>query len=296
MFVSVRDSIVLEAWPTIGEGLRELALDAVEFSFDRECKVCLVTPSNGEAQMAISDPAGAEKFHAHLDASGVRATSFLMATDFGSDDLDGEIQWVVNAIRAAERVGADCVRIDAIMSKEKEWPLDKRIAIFADSMKRVLDATSGSKVDMGIENHGFQGNTPEFLDRVLSAVADDRLGLTIDTGNFYWRGHPLDRVYEILEHFAPRTKHTHCKNLSFPPEMRNIEREAGWRYNLTACELRKGDIDHIRVAKLLKDAGYDRDLCLEDEAVCFIQDRQRKRAMLIDDACHLREAVARAGG
>ena len=291
MYVSIRDDVLLWAWPTIEEGLRDLGLDAVELNLDRECTVHLLSPVGGEARADISNPAQAEAYRAQLEAKGVRAAALMMSTNFSNPDVDQEIQWVIDAVRAAERIDVEALRIDAIMHKEKEWPLEKRISVFADCMKKVLDATPNSKVEMGIENHGIQGNTPEFLDSVLGSVGSDRLGITMDTGNFYWAGHPISKVYEILEHFASRTKHTHCKNIRFPEEMRDIKREPGWEYDKRACLIRDGDIDHQRVAALLKKAGYKRDLCIEDESFYWMKDEHRKRPGMIDDARYMKEIL-----
>lgn len=293
MYVSVRDAVVLWAYPTIEAGLRALGLSAVELHFHRDRKVLLPAPKDGETHALVSDPAQAEALRVELQASGISASALLMATDFSNDDRDGEVQWVTDAVRAADMLGASAIRIDARMRAESEWPLDRRIEVFAECMKRVLDLTADSSVEMGIENHGIQGNTPEFLDRVLDSVGSDRVGLTMDTGNFYWAGHPLDRVYEILEHFAPRTKHTHCKNIGFPEEKRNVRRDPGWGYSEYVCAIREGDIDHSRLAAMLRKAGYKGDLCIEDESLPSLPPDQM-RARMLDDARFLAEVLQRA--
>jgi len=154
-------------------------------------------------------------------------------------------------------------------------------------MSRVLDETSDSDVEMGIENHGFQGNRPEFLDAVFDAVRSERLGLTLDTGNFYWYGHPLSRVYEIIERFAPYCKHTHAKNISYPVGLREIQREIGLEYSKYVSPMREGDVDHGRVVEILKGAGYSRDLCLEDESLGKFP-REKWPAVLRLDADYFR--------
>ena len=71
--------------------------------------------------------------------------------------------------------------------------------------------------------------------------------LTLDTANFYWFGHPLSKVYELYETFAPRVFHTHCKSIRFPePSARSSVPWAGStaKYN---CPLYEGDIDFRRV-------------------------------------------------
>jgi sugar phosphate isomerase/epimerase len=98
-------------------------------------------------------------------------------------------------------------------------------------------------------------------------VGSNRLGLTLDTGNFYWFGHPLSKVYELYEAFAPRVFHTHCKSIKFPPSERQKQRPVGWEYGKYACPIYEGDIDFRRVLKTLIAAGYTGDLCVEDESL-----------------------------
>ena len=220
----------------------------------------------------------------------MRVSALLMHNNFAADDLDAEIDWAVSCIKAADQLGLKSVRIDAAMHAEPEWPLDRCIDRFAESMARVIDATSGLEIDIGIENHGYQGNRPEFLDEVFARVDSPRLGLTLDTANFYWYGHPLSKVHEIIERFAPKIKHTHMKNINFPEDVRETQREIGWKYDTYASSLREGDIDLQWTAKVLRDAGYTNSLCIEDESLGRRSVEERK-AVLIDDADYLREVL-----
>ena len=131
-------------------------------------------------------------------------------------------------------------------------------------------------MDLGIENHGFQGNDPDFIEGLLARVDSPRLGLTLDSGNFYWRGWPLSKVYAIFEQFAPVVKHTHIKNIAYPPEMRETQREMGYEYGKYVCPIHEGDIDHARYIAILHSAGYDRDICLEDKSFGKYTPEQRQ--------------------
>ncbi len=163
--------------------------------------------------------------------------------------------------------------------------------MFAECMARVLDATGNLDVQMGIENHGIQGNQPEFLTHVIEKVGSPQLGMTIDTANFYWYGHPLSRVYDIIKQLAPKAKHTHIKNINYPADVREVQREIGWKYNDFVCPLREGDIDLKAVVSILKDAGYEGDLCIEDESL-MRWDNEKRKAVLIDDAAYLKEILS----
>jgi len=251
MYASVRDHIVLQVWPTLASGLEALRLDAVEFEVTREMRVRNVEPVDGADFSVLDSEENIRRWAEHLATHGVRASAFLLGNDFNREDLEEEVAWVTGVVDAAGQLAVPAVRIDAAMSGEAEMSLDARVRRFADCMKRVLDNTDYHIVDLGIENHGRQGNDPDFLDLVLDSVGSPRLGLTLDTGNFYWAGHPLDRVYEIIEHFAPRVKHTHCKNIAYPVELQQTRRELGWKYGDYVSPLPDGDIDHFKVARIL---------------------------------------------
>ena len=290
MYPSVRDHIVLCAWPSLKEGLDALGFEAVELEFGRDNSVFAIQPAAGKERFRLDSPVGIEDFRKHLVSTGKSVSALLMSNNFGSADFDGEVNWTIKAVQAASALGIPAVRLDAIMHGEEDQPLERNVQVFAEAMMRVLDVTPDVKVDMGIENHGFQGNMPEFLDSLLEKVGSPRLGLTIDTGNFYWRGHPLSRVYDIIEHFAPHCKHTHAKNIKYPPDQRELERDMGWEYGKYVSTLYDGDIDHRRVVQILKAAGYNRDLCLEDESLGKWTGDQR-RAVLTKDADFFRDIL-----
>ncbi len=287
MYVSVRDCH-LPMFGSVKAGLQAMGLDAVELSYDRDKSVMTIDGSTQKESLA--DKAAIEAFAYKCAGNKIRPVAFLLANNFGAEDLNAELEWVIGAIKTAGQLKMPAVRIDAIMSTERDWPLEKRIQHFADCMAKVLDATDGTNVQMGIENHGGKGNEPEFLDAVLNKVNSPRLGLTVDTANFYWYGHPLHRVKEIIQHFAPRIKHTHMKNINFPEDKREIQREIGWEYGKYACPLREGDIDMKWVVQTLKAAGYKNDLCIENESLGRFDEAKRK-AVLKDDADYLKEIL-----
>lgn len=287
MYVAVRDMHLPGVFGTIHAGLDAMGIDAVELDYDR-AKTTLALDHDGRESLA--DKASIEHFAYKCRGLRIKPTSFILANNFGADDLQGELDWVISAVKAAGQLGIKAVRIDAYLSTQDSWPLARRASHFADCMKKILDATKDLDVSMGIENHGHKGNEQEFLDTVLDAVNSPRVGLTLDTGNFYWYGYPLKRVHELIKHFAPRVKHTHVKSIHYPAEMREIQREVGWEYGKYCCPLREGDIDLHLVVKALKAAGYKGELCIENESLGRYDQAQQK-AILIDDAAYLKEIL-----
>lgn len=281
MYVSIRDHVLLHAgYATIVEGLADLGISAVEIEVDRAGNV-LALDAPGRAKIPLS---------ALTPTPGITISAFLLATDFNRAEIEPELDWVVAVARRAAELGVPAVRIDAIMHGERDLPLEERQAIFARGVNAVLARTEGLAVDFGIENHGIQGNDPAFLEGLLDSVGSPRLGVTMDTGNFYWAGHPREAVYPILARIAPRAKHTHVKNIAYPVDQRDIQRPAGWEYGTYVCPIPDGDIDHARVVALLAAAGYDRDMCIEDESLGKF-DQETQRAHLRAAADHLKACI-----
>ncbi len=293
MYLSVRDGLVTHAgFPTVNAGLKALGVKAVEVGLDRDMSV--MSPASGE-RIVMAKEAGVNRLRDELAQVGAKGSAFLLPTDFNRGDGEAEIEWHVGALRAAEALGMKAIRIDAHMTGQDRLPLDERVGIFAAAVKEVIKRTADCPAAMGIENHGMQGNDPNFLRRLFDAVGSERLGLTLDSGNFYWAGHPLDRVYEIMEELAGRAKHTHLKNIRYPAEMRNQQRPLGYEYGKYVAPMYEGDIDHARVFKILAAAGYDGDLCLEDESLGHYQGEERLEVVR-KDIEHMAECLAAAQG
>ena len=267
MYLSIRDEIVFAAgYATLAEGLRDLGINGVELWVKRDDTVPAIAPEAGKKRFSLCDENDLNALRQQADAAGVRISALCMGNNFNAADKQAEQGWAERAIFAAATLGVPVVRVDAIMHGETHLPLEERQLIVANALTTILADTDDTGVELGIENHGYQGNDPEFLTNLMFAVNSSRLGLTLDSGNFYWRGWPLSQVYEIFAQFAPVVKHTHLKNIAYPLEMRETQREMGYEYGKYVCPVHEGDIDHARYIGLLKAAGYDRDLCLEDES------------------------------
>lgn len=268
MYLSIRDDVVFAAgYKTLAEGLEDLKISGLELFVKRDDTVTAIVPEPGKERLSISSPDDLDALKKQAADHGIKIAALCMGNNFNSADKEFEVAWAVRTVRAAKALGAPAVRIDAIMSGERDLPLDERIRLVATAVKQILLETEDTGVELGIENHGFQGNDPAFVKATLDAVSNTRLGLTLDSGNYYWRGWPLSRVYEIFDEFAPFVKHTHIKNINYPVEIRETQREMGYEYDKYVSPIHEGDIDHTIYFAALRKAGYDRDLCLEDESL-----------------------------
>jgi sugar phosphate isomerase/epimerase len=277
MYVSIRDATLLETgFDSIIEGLQHYGLAAVELAVNREGRVRALRPTADRPFVYLNKADDVEELSRQAREEGVSVSAFLLPNDFNATEMDRELSWIIAVTQAASDLGVPTVRIDAVMSGEQELTMDDRLARFSRAVDYVLQKTEGLAVDLGIENHGRQGNDPEFLEGLLASFGSDRLGITLDTGNFYWAGHPLDEVYAILRRLAPLAKHTHVKNIRYPEEIRNVRREVGYEYSRYVCPITEGDIDHRRVVEILSESGYHQDLCLEDESLGKFGEKQRR--------------------
>ncbi|MCS6777401.1 MAG: sugar phosphate isomerase/epimerase family protein [Chloroherpetonaceae bacterium] len=277
MYLSIRDDIILAAgYTTLLSGLQDLQIPGVELRVQRDDTVPAITPDGDRSRLRLTDPQDLARLRQQAHTHGITLAALCMGNNFNAPDRDSEIAWAVRTVRAAQQLGIPVVRVDPIMSGEQELPPEERLHRVATALTEILNATADTSVDLGVENHGHHGNNPEFLRALLQRVGNPRLGLTLDSGNFYWRGWPLTRVYQIFEEFAPVVKHTHIKNIAYPPELREAERAVGYEYGRYVCPIPLGDIDHTRYVALLKQAGYDRDLCLEDESLDKYPPEERK--------------------
>ena len=238
---------------------------------------------------SLRDPAGTAALRERLEREGVRPSALLLMTDFSSDQAAAHVAASVRACAAARELGVPVVRIDPL-TKDKSLSPERVRDNFVARVREVLDGSRDTGVDLGIENHGPVACDPRWLDGVLAALPDPRLGLTLDTGNFYWYGFPLSEMYGLIEHFAPRAKHTHLKNINFPRELADVKREVGHGYKEYCCPLDEGNLDMRRVVAILRAAGYARDLCVEDESL-FKYNADDKVNVLRRDVAAVRAAM-----
>lgn len=292
MFLCIRDVFLgKNNFPTPIEGLRTLGVDTVEVNLGRDYGVRAL---DSDAKVILKSDDDAKAFRQNAEKLGIKIYAVLTACDFSSGNMESNINFIARSIEIAELLGSSAVRIDSAMSKEKKLNFDERVQIFAEGLGGALKKTANSKITLGIENHGFQGNNLAFLLNVYQLVGSDRLGSTLDTGNFYWRGYPLSEVYGILRALAPYAKHTHVKNINYPVEQREIMREAGWEYGKYNCPLEEGDIDIAKVVGILARAGYKGSICIEDESVGKCKTEAERVAVLQRDVAHIRKILEKA--
>ena len=216
-----------------------------------------------EKKYSLATDDGIKMLADDLAANHATVTAFCMHNKF-DEKLDEEIAWMKKLVPAAQQLKVKAIRIDVVPRKT---PLDQFLPVAIKACKAICEIADGKPVRYGIENHGRFTNDPDVLEKLFDGVGSAQLGLTLDSLNLYWYGHPLESLYGIIEKFAPRVIHTHCKSVRYPEDQRNVRRPIGWEYAKHAAPIYEGDIDYKRVVAMLRKVNYQADLCLENECL-----------------------------
>jgi sugar phosphate isomerase/epimerase len=269
MDVAIRDAMVpkVEGRPFF-QLLRDIGVSSVEIELSEHAVTPHVLDSEGKPYK-YDTVKSTLRLKQRLDDEGVRCAAVLMATDFAGEHAERHVNWVGVGLETAFLLGAPVVRIDPLAT-DRSLPPQRVRDRFVDRVTQILGSSlcrNGMPADLGIENHGPVANDPAWLDYVLAALPHLRVGLTLDTGNFYWYGFSAESVYELVDKYAPAAKHTHLKNINYPADVAARRRETGYEYKQYCCPVHDGNLDLARVVRSLRGAGYERDLCIEDESL-----------------------------
>lgn len=247
----------------IWAAIRAVGVDGIELELKPD-GVCSAISSK-EATWSVATEDEARRLRDKLASEKVRITAFCVHNRF-DERPEAEIEEMTRFVRAADVLGVRAIRID-LWPKKLAGKDDEFLKFAVDMGKRLVRLAEGVDVRYGVENHGTTTNRPEFLRKLFEGVGSPKFGLTLDTANLYWYGHPLSKLYQIYEEFAPHVCHTHCKSIHYPEDQREKQRPMGWEYGKYCCPVYEGDIDFKRVAAILRKAGYRGDLCIENESL-----------------------------
>jgi len=270
LFVAIRDFTVRWiGYESVFHGLKDLGLNSFELYLDKELRGAKYRDMGEEVSLGfdMSSPEKRHELSKRLKDEDLTVCAVLVENDFARSDLEAEVRWVVDACKAAPEIGCDTVRINPPMRIQEGVPVEEYVKVATRCCQDILGRTRTTGVSLAMENHGLMGNRSEFLRSLFDHVDSERMGLTLDTGNLFWYGHPWETAYEIVKEFSGRVKHTHIKNLSFPEGKRKVRRKPGEDWPGSAATIYEGDVDIARVVSVLKVAGYDGDLTLEDESL-----------------------------
>jgi sugar phosphate isomerase/epimerase len=193
--------------------------------------------------------------------NGLDLMGFSIHQGFVSPDPERRqknIDHTLHCIELAYKLGIPTLRLntgrwgttksfDALMEKKGiEPPLpghteEEAFGWVIESIEKLLPRAEECGVCMGLENHWGLGRTAAGVLRIYNAIQSPWLKMTLDTGNF------RENMYEQFERMAPHTVLVQAKTYF----------GGGVWYEM--------DIDYDRVAKILRDAGFQGYVSLEFE-------------------------------
>ena len=154
---------------------------------------------------SLATDAGVEQLRKDAATAGRRITAFCLRNHF-KERPEVEITLCTRVARIAQALGVPAIRLDVV---PKQLARPEFLSLAIRTLGKVMAASEATGVAFAVENHGNTTNDPAFLQPLFAGVGSRRLGLTLDTGNFYWFGNPLSKVYELYEAFAPRLPHAY---------------------------------------------------------------------------------------
>ena len=127
MYISVRECHLPPLFGSIKSGLAAVGLDAVELEYFTD-RTVYALDAEGGAKVSIADQAALEAYARKREELGIKVSALLLHNNFGAENLDDEIDWVISAVRATAKLGGNAMRIDAKMI---EGALEERTDHFA---------------------------------------------------------------------------------------------------------------------------------------------------------------------
>jgi sugar phosphate isomerase/epimerase len=202
-----------------------------------------------------------QKIKRHALRCGVDLACLSILQDFVSPDPAERQHWIAfteKCIEIAYAMGIPCIRIssgrwktipdfEAFMKARGVEPAlpgyteDDGFKWCIDSIHVCAQLAAQRGVVLALENHWGLSGTPEGQLRIIEAVDSPWVGALMDTGNF------LENPYDKLVKIAPKTVFVQAKTYDGGGEFYTI------------------DLDYVRIAKILRDAGYTGYVSLEME-------------------------------
>jgi sugar phosphate isomerase/epimerase len=229
-------------WP--GYDLEGFAARASEIGY-RYCELQIGDIWDGESK---NGEKGAEETRVLLDKYGLQVAAVAAGNDFlqaDPGDLDAQIERYLYVCQIVPTTGTDIVRTDGGWNRNGDVPQEHWDPMLLNAFKRCAEFSEKLKVRIALDNHGLSTNDGEWQLSLIERVGSQRLGVNLDTMNYGWYGHDLERVDHFFEILAPHVFHTHLKD------------GRGSRRNYTGAALGEGEIHLDHAVKCLQEVGYE---------------------------------------
>ncbi|HHV94704.1 MAG TPA: sugar phosphate isomerase/epimerase [Firmicutes bacterium] len=199
--------------------------------------------------------AAAQRVRTQLDRRGIRVSALAAQNDFlvaNQEAMEFQVERLKHVCRLAAVLGTRLLRVDGGWPKEGV-PEERWLDLMIEGFSRCRDFVEQEDFKFALDNHGLVTNDADLQVKLLKAVDSKNMGANLDTMNYRWAGHPLEKVNEFYEKIAPWVLHVHMK------DGRNSLAE----YEGTA--LGEGELDLRWAVECLKRANYQGVWCVEYE-------------------------------
>ncbi len=199
--------------------------------------------------------AGAERVRRLLDQRGLKVSAVAAQNDFlvtSQEAMEFQVERLQQVCRLADVLGTRLLRVDGGWPKEGV-PEERWVELMIEGFSRCRGFIEQEGFQLALDNHGLVTNDADVQIGLLEAVGSKHMGANLDTMNYRWAGHPVEKVNEFYEKIAPWVLHVHMKD----------GRNSLADYQGTA--LGEGEVDLNWAVQCLKQAGYQGVWCVEYE-------------------------------
>ncbi len=229
-------------WP--GYDLEGFAARASQIGY-RYCELQIQDIWDGESDNGAQS---AEATRRLLDKYGMQASAVAAGNDFlqaDRGDFEAQIERYRYVCSIIPHVGTDIVRSDGGWNREGKVPEEQWDGMMLEAFQRSAEFLEEFNVRIALDNHGVSTNDGDWQLSLIERVGSPRLGVNLDTMNYRWFGHELDKIDHFYQILAPHVFHTHMKD------------GTGSRQDYKGAALGDGEIHLDHAVNCLKEAGYD---------------------------------------
>ena len=190
----------------------------------------------------------AKKVAQMLADRGLRASALTAGNNFCVDQesaIFAQVERMKRVCDCAGILGTDTLRTDGGWPGEDPRPVVEWVPWMVECFSRCLDFIEPAGLKLAIDNHGLVTNEWPVQLMIYEQVQSPFLGANLDTMNYRWFGHSVEKLHEIYEAIAPYVMHTHFKD------------GTGSRETYQGTVLGAGEIPLDWAIECLHNAGYE---------------------------------------
>jgi len=203
--------------------------------------------------------------------SGLILSNYAIAANFSdlvATAFRQEVERVKRHVDVCAQLGINKMRHDIAFSKDTSYEhFMSEFNRFVEAASEISQYAAQYDITTSIENHGYYVQHSDRVRKIIEAVNRDNFKMTLDIGNFLCVDeNPVTAVASSL----PLASMVHVKDFYVRPADHIVSE--GWFQSASGKWLRgsilgQGDIDMLKVLKLVKESGYDEYISLEFEGM-----------------------------